>query len=215
MKEFYNICGVSSFLKNQILEDIHDFEKIIYKNSFLRSQLKNIEHNYMHCIILNIAKLIGVAKCDNSGFTNLKNQTIYPYIPDYFRVKINNFEDDHKEIIAKIKNNRNKIISHIDVNSNDPFYGLLFSEAEIDKIYNDYLKNPMLSDSNESSERNIAFKKHLQTIKSGSIENERYSLSDFFNELPILKKMIVEIDKTINELNIYLYQNNPNKETIK
>ena len=80
--------------------------------------------------------------------------------------------DDHKDIIGKVKSNRDKLFAHTDKD----FLKLGFSQAHIDKLRSLYQTD-------------------FSRIKAVGKEQERYTPVDLGGDLAEIKQMLQEADK--------------------
>lgn len=108
--DFYNVLFVIYQLSSDILKKIIDYKTLIEDSNLIKKQFYNIEFVYMHSIILDIAKLTSSTKSDKSGLKELEKIS-----PNVLKKEITALTQRHKDLLEKIRNNRNKIIAHIDV----------------------------------------------------------------------------------------------------
>jgi len=199
LKNFYNISFVMNDLSQGIVRKIQDYENNIKGNFVIKKDFYNIEFIYMHSVILDMAKLISVTKVDKSGLNQLEKIS-----PKEIKQQIKYFNEKYKKIIVKITQNRNRIISHLDISNKSTFFNMGFSNLEIENKIADFKKYVLTYD-NKNKESIEVFVERLEQLKSKSIENERYSPCDFIEDIPTLKDMITKISKILREVDFYYY----------
>lgn len=198
-KNFYNLLFVVDDLSSAIVKKIDDYENLIQGSNTIKKDFYNIEFVYMHSIVLDMAKLLSVTKSDKSGLIQLKDIS-----PEEIESEIAKFEQDNKKIIEKITNNRNRIISHVDISDGSAYFDMGISEHEFKNKIDDYRR--YLAHFGDVDENKIrTYEESLQKIKSTSSENERYRPPDFIVDLPVLKSMSEKISKFAHDINIYYY----------
>lgn len=199
-EEFYNILNVMGILSNDILRKLDDYENQIISNSSTKQQFYNIEYVYMHSTVLDLAKLLAVTKSDKSGLRQLMDIS-----PEKYAEKISAFQVEYESIIAKIKDNRNRIISHVDISSDRAYFMMGVSESETEKKIADYLGAQKYY--RENPVARIKVVEGLRSLQSLGRVNEKYGPTDFVGDFPVFKKMITEIGEILHDLNMYYYEN--------
>ncbi len=194
---FYNILFVINELGSTILKKISDYENVIQNDYSLKKKFHNIEFVYIHSIILDIAKLTSKASSDKSGLKDLKKFCSDKTIQN----KITNFEVKYKNTLEKIKNNRNRIIAHVDISEENSYFKMGFSDIEIKTKKDDYKKYMELT----NQQLDIVKIEELEKFQTSSIKEERYSPSDFLLEIGLLKEMINEVLVIASDINLYFY----------
>jgi hypothetical protein len=177
---FYKIFSVIENLSNSTLVNLDDFEKI--KKSNLYSELKNIDYVYMYFVILDMGKILAVGSQDKSGL-----RALLEIAPHDFKQRILQIQESYADIISKLKNNRNRIIAHVDISNDNSYFNLGFSEIEIEEKINDHKKYLKIINRHETELDDIFYNK-LKSLVPSSIEDERYSSSDFLNDMETFKK---------------------------
>lgn len=157
-----------------------EFEKAFCDDD-INGKMPLLKPAYMDVIIVNLSKLFGDLKCDKFGLKKLKNITT-----EECKKEIEDIRRDHKEIIEKIKSNRNMIIVHVDRN----FSELCFSEKHIKKF----------------EER---FNIHLSEVhRAENRSKERYDVEDFKDDLPEIKDLLEKAKKICDKTLMFNYSKN-------
>lgn len=196
---FPNQVSVLYDLGNNLLKRIEEYEKFIFNNALAKRDLKNIDFVYMHYIILNLAKLLSLTKADKSGLEQLKK-----IAPKEIIAEIESLETTHKTILHKLTSNRNRIVAHIDISKKNSYFGMGFSEMEINKKIGDYKIWAKRWDKNKKyNKRTDIFINDLNKLKSTNTETERYSPIDFHNDIPTFKLIIEKVLKITKSLIFY------------
>lgn len=154
-----------------------DYEKIC-DDSSKNKDLTMIQLAYLESIIINFSKIFSYLKCDNFGVKNLKCIS-----PKECKAEIIAIESEHKGVIGKIINNRNKIIAHTDKN----FHKLKFSKNYIKRLEEAF---DMPFDNIPTSEKK---------------ENERYTIQDMRDDLKELREIIQKLDKVWTKILMFYY----------
>jgi hypothetical protein len=197
-KNFYNHLFVIEDLGHSILKKLDDFINNIVNNSSIKKMFYNIDFVYMHSILLDLAKLISVTNADKSGLKQLKEIS-----PKSTKDRIVAFESKYRDTIDKITSNRNKIISHVDISDANSYFKMGFSDIEIENKIEDNRKYMnMIKSSKDDNSKLIA---DLKKLKSISPKWERYSPSDFCEDIEIFKTMVNEVLAITRDLNKYFY----------
>lgn len=196
-EKWSNLYFVVHDLGNAILKKIGDYETKIYENGSLKRDFYNIEFVYMHSILLDIAKLISATGSDQSGLKQLKKGA-----PSNILERICNVETNHRDLISKVKVNRNKIVAHVDITEMGSYHKLGLSDLEVERRIEDLKRYSKLTGDRVAIPQII---KDLENLKSISPETERYSPSDFFSDLDKFKQIAREILDIADELNVYFY----------
>ncbi len=195
VKDFWmHYFGAFLNLKQDVLEKIEEI-KIINEIKPTLLLLRKIEQVYMESIILDMAKIIGVSRCDQTGIKSIKE-----YLNnDDFNNEINRVEEKYKTTIVKISENRNRIISHLDFYKN-PYYNLKFSKEHLEE---------MIGPPSSTAYAHYGGKKNFEKIKekimekcSSSKEEERYCPIDLNKDIGIFLSMIDELDKIFEKINL-------------
>jgi len=183
-------------LKQDVLEKIEEV-KIINQIKPTLLLLRKIEQVYMESIILDMAKIIGVSNCDQTGIKEIKK-----YLDDDdFKNKLDQIEEKYKTTIIKIRENRNRIISHLDFYKN-PYYNLKFSRDHLEK---------MIGPSSPEAHALYGGKKNFEKVKerimkkcSSSKEEERYCPIDLNKDVELFLSIIEELDEIFGKINLTL-----------
>lgn len=195
-----NIIFVIYDLCTTIEKKITDYRSIIHNNKDLKSKFYNIEYVYIHSIILDLAKVLGVVDNDKASIKQLMNMA-----PKNIKSVIKKIEIDYQKIILKIKNNRNRIISHVDISKGNAYFDMGLSKLERGSRIKDFINYIKIVSPKGKSEIN-KFAIALSKNKSKSVKDERYSPSDFFRDCDNFLKITNEI-KVINwDINQYYYR---------
>jgi len=196
--DYSQINGFVWLIIEEIDRYIKEFE-YISGNELFDDSLPNIGNVYMNSIILDFAILFSIEDCDKAGLRQLKAGA-----PKKAKVDIEELEKTYNDIITKVKSNRRRIIAHRDISKENAYYYMGFSEIEINRIIEDYKKSPYFDKpiSDEEDLTITAFKK----IQASSKENERYSLSDFQNDIPRLKEIIEKSYAIVKDINNYYHK---------
>lgn len=196
-KNFYNIYAIIEDLSNSVLENIDDYKKII-DDYELYKDIRNIKFVYMYSIILDMGKTLAVGGNDKSGL-----KALLEIAPDDFKKRILQTQENYTDIISKLKNNRNRIIAHVDISNENSYFNLGFSALEIEEEINNHKKLRLMS--KDETESDTIFYNKLKSLVPNSIKDERYGPSDFLNDIETFKKIIAEVLEIVRDLNIYFY----------
>ncbi len=198
--KFTKIYSVILDLGETISEKITDFTDRIYNNPKIKREFYNIDFVYMHSIILDLAKMVGLTGSDKSGLKELGK------ICDDSEIKkmINDFENSNVNILNKIKSNRSRIIAHVDISDRSSYFNMGFSELEIDNKIKDHINYSNIT--KQIPDESLI--QGLKKLKSESTSEERYSPTDFYNDIPKFKKLIDEIKLIVDTANKYFYTKN-------
>ncbi len=160
----------------------------------LKKILPDIDLVYMHSIIIDIAKLINATKSDRIGLNQFKN-----IAPKDQKNNIENLENNYKNEILKIKNTRNRIIVHIDIE-----YPKKNSKEETIRIMEDYKKfYQYIKNENEDDSVLTRILSVIKENEAQNIDDERYSISDFTSDIPRIKLFLNEFLLIIDSINKY------------
>lgn len=157
---------------------ISDYEQLL-QHEELSEILPHIHTAYIDSIIVHVAKIFSVSS--NEPFRLGMFKTI---CRDEIKKELEDIENMYKNTIGKIVTNRNQLVAHLD----KKFYELCYSENEIARM--------------EQAMANIA-RMSLQEAKgvcasmprSTDKGKERYSVGDFREDFPAIKKMIEKLDE--------------------
>ncbi len=197
-QNFYNLLFVIDDLCRTILKKLEDYKNNIENGKYVKT-FYNIDFVYMHSIVLDVAKLVSATKKDKSGLSQLKKDS-----PQILRVRIDNFEKRYEDTIEKIKNNRNKIIAHIDISDKGSYFDMGFSKVEISRKIEGYKK--LLKYQGNVGPNDLETIERLKKLESKSIKGERYSPSDFSKDVNKIKNMVEEILNIAHDVNNYYYK---------
>ncbi|NTV22195.1 MAG: hypothetical protein HGB03_01325 [Candidatus Yonathbacteria bacterium] len=195
-KDFFNIWGVVIQISNYLLGKINEYEMIQTDNA-VKEKFPLISDVYMYSIILDMAKVVGVTRSDKHGFLRLErisNKEITRRIHDW--------ENKYVDIIKKIKVNRNKIIGHVDMQEGRSFMDMGFSEAETERRKNDFEEYFKHFGQDSIPEDLLSA---IEKMRASSPDNERYSHSDFKEDIPQIKRAIHEMQEITNRANLIRY----------
>lgn len=144
---------------------LSEFE-VVFGNDKIKKILVNIEGVYMYIVVMHLSKIFN--RSSNEPFSLNKFINLFPQTTE----RVNKIYNDHKDVIGKIKNNRDKLFAHTDKD----FMKLGFSQMHIDKL---------------SSRYGTSFS-HLKAIEKNT---ERYTPVDLNSDLVEIKEMLQEVDK--------------------
>lgn len=204
MKVNSNYCDLYSViyeLTKRTEQDVREFEIAINDNDLKKKGLLNIGTAYMNSIIISLSKLFNITRSDKTGLEQLKTIS-----PKKLQSQIMEIKSDYSNIVKKLSCNRNRIIAHIDISKKNAYHNMGISEAECERVISDYKNSSHYENPNDLF---IAEMRKIQTIDKN---NERYCLSDFQKDIPILKEILKKI-KIINDGIFEYYFNqksNPN-----
>ena len=144
---------------------LSQFEKA-FGNEEVKNILPTVEGVYMYGIVMHLGKIF--SKSPNEHFSLDKFSSHFPEMRD----RVDQIYKNHKDIIGKVKNNRDQLFAHTDKN----FYKLGFSQVHIDKL-------------------NKVYDTDFSRIKATSKDQERYTPADLSTDLIEIRQMMDEVDK--------------------
>ena len=147
-------------------------------------------------IILTIAKLLSLTRSDRSGLVQLEKIS-----PPEVKRRIQDLRKLNEPLITKISSNRSRIIAHVDISTNRSYTKMGFSEMEVERMLDGLRKSFFQRD--DAMQADLV--KRWRNLASTSPEQERYSPSDFLNDLPKLRTLAKEVQNIVRDLNIYFY----------
>jgi hypothetical protein len=200
-KKFWSgYFGAFFSLKQNVEAKINEFQKIKDAKNNTANQV------YMESIILDMAKILGVSRSDQTGIESIKNHL---QSGKFFQFKnqIEKIDKKYKSVKSKIKQNRNRIISHIDFHKK-PYYGLKFSQAEVNRIYDVPENLIAIVYGDEEKYKSVKAQAEKQLV-SNQKRNQRYAPIDLDKDVPLFKSIIDELTKIFNEINLFV--NNPKR----
>ncbi len=153
-----------------------DYEKLVSERE-IQKRFPQIETAYIDAVIVHVAKIFSTS--GNESFRLGKFKTI---CRSELKKEIEELETEYKDVIGKIVTNRNKLIAHLD----EKFYDLCYSENEIER-----LQQQMVTRMHMSLEEAKAIYASMPRTKDK--RNERYSVGDFEDDLPQLKKVLEKL----------------------
>lgn len=158
---------------------ISDYEEI---QADIETQKKypQIENAYIDSLIIYLGKVFSTS--NNEAFRLSVFKSI---CSDSINQEIEQIEQKHKSTIAKIVKNRNKLIAHLDPD----FYNLGFSEQEIERM----LQKDASAFNWDHSELTSHRDWYMKNLKSTKKNEERYSISDFQTDLPVIKELATQL----------------------
>lgn len=176
---------------------------------------------YMQYIVGEMAKILGLTKIDSFGLNKLiiylenwKNNIKIKDKNDSYEVEqvnklqkeisllIQNIKDvlsENKDLIEKIRVNRNKIISHIQITSMKD--GVPVMDLKLSPKAHRFIYNWVDDDAY------VTIKKQRFNDISTKLNVQRYHHEDLIDDLPVFKKMIDNISKTLEKINDLVYSN--------
>lgn len=157
---------------------LSDFEKLSSERK-LAEVLPHIEVAYVDSIIVHVAKIFSNSR--NEPFRLGQFKTI---CRTEIKKELEDVENEYKGIISKIVTNRNKLVAHLD----KKFYELCFSENEIKRMEQGMAKGMQIS----LEETKAIFSTMPRTSDKSK---ERYTIRDFRDDFPTIKKMIEKLDE--------------------
>lgn len=191
-KEFWErYYGEMMSLNIGVEKKFEEFQKI--KN--IKANNDNIDmwlagQVYMESIILDMAKIFGVANSDQTGLKSLKENLKSPQF-DQFKKQIEEIEQNYSYVKEKIKKNRNWIISHADFINK---YNLKISPDEFERTsyLPDYSERYLYIFGDK--ERYEKWKNETEKkIVSEQKENQSYAQEDLISDIPLFKKIIEDL----------------------
>ena len=195
--------GAFFSLKQNVEAKISEFQKIKKAKNNIAKQV------YMESIVLDIAKILRVSRSDQTGIESIKNHLQSKKFIQ-FKKQIEKLDKKYKSVKSKVKQNRNRIISHIDFHKK-PYYGLKFSQAEVNRIYN--VPKELITIVYGDEEKYKSVKAHAETqLVSNQKRNQRYAPIDLDKDVPLFESIIGELTKIFNEINLFVYNPKRYKE---
>lgn len=195
---FYALLGAMINLTIETKDLLTEYRTFIAKNKVIKKHLKNVEYIYMYYIILNLSKLFSLDGSGKSGLKDIKHIS-----PKKIKDEIILLEQSNLKTMEKIENNRNRIVAHLDISKKNSYINMGFSTIEMNLKKKDILKYSILTNMDEVHTKNLLEK--YKELKAKSKKDERYSPSDFTREIPKFIKMMEDMSKIMNDLNIYYY----------
>jgi len=156
---------------------VTDYENLVSKPE-LRKELPQIDTAYIDSIIVHVSKIFTYSEGEPFRLEQFKT-LCRPEI----KSEIEQLQKEYKDIIGKIVINRNKLIAHLDKR----FYDLCYSENAIEIMYSDMARN--LNISLDEAKRDFA-----TMPRTPDKSKERYSVSDFRDDLPNIRKMLNKLE---------------------
>ena len=192
-KFWYGYFGSFWLLKDRMETKIGQFKKL-KKISLIDVDLGRVRHVIMESIILDMGKIIGVTNADQTGIDKITQRLSSKIFSEYVE-KLNSLKNKYKETFLKIKNNRNRIISHLDF-CNKPYYEMKFSEDEVERMY---AYSPCMFNNNEEYEKikNEAKQKLVTEQK----QDQRYAPVDLEKDAPIFESIIQKLSEIFKKIN--------------
>jgi len=143
---------------------LSEFEKA-FGNAETKKILPTVEGVYMYGVVMHLGKIFSESKNEHFSLDKFRNH--FPGMKD----RVDQIYNDHKDIIGKVKNNRDKLFAH----TNRDFYELGFSQIHIDKLKE-------------------TFGTDFSRIKAINKDQERYTPADLHADLVEVKQMMQESD---------------------
>ncbi len=146
----------------------------------------------MESMILDMAKILGVNNNDQTGLKRLRQELKEPKYK-FILEEIVDFEDKYKQEIIKIKDNRNKLIGHLELNGKKPFFDMRLSPARFEEV--NVISDFEIEDTygtREEYERVISNEKDKYI--SNQKQDQRYSTIDLREDIPIFKGMLNDLN---------------------
>lgn len=171
---------------------------------------------YMQFIVGEMAKILGLTKSDSFGMNKLNiyledwqnNIKIKDKDDDYETEQVNNFKEsikiliqeindilfENKDLIEKIRVNRNKIISHIQItNMKD---GITAMDLKLSPKAHRFIY------SWKDDENYIDIKKNQSNNITNKLNLQRYHPEDLIDDLLIFKKMTNDFSEIVSKVDI-------------
>jgi len=196
-KKFYaGYYGAFLTLKKNTEDKMNEFQKIkSIKESADNLNLSLAKQVYMESIISDMAKILGVTRSDQTGIESIKK-----YLQSkkfiQFKKRIEKIDQKYKPIKSKIKQNRNRIINHLDFHKR-PYYNFKFSLAEVKRIY-DVPSNPNFFTSKDKAQAE-------KQLISNQKRNQRYEPIDIDNDIPLFSDIIKELKEVFDEIHLLVF----------
>lgn len=195
--------GAFFSLKQNAEAKINEFQKIKKTKNNTAKQV------YMESIVLDMAKILGVSRSDQTGIESIKNHLQSKKFIQ-FKKQIEKLDKKYQSVKSKVKQNRNRIISHIDFHKK-PYYGLKFSQAEVNRIYDVPKELITIVYGDEEKYKSVKAQAEKQLV-SNQKRNQRYAPIDLDNDMPLFKSIIDELAKIFNEINLFVHDPKRYKE---
>jgi hypothetical protein len=127
-QNYYDLLAVMEDLSFTTLTYLREYENYISKETNIKETFQTVDFVYMQVVLLNLSKLLSLTNSDKAGLSQLER-----FGSSIHKQEIVNFRDKYKDIIEKIKSNRNRIISHVDISGSKAYYKMTFSKDEIER----------------------------------------------------------------------------------
>jgi len=198
-KFWYGYFGAFSQLRVSALNKINEFEKIKKTKNTNEIDLFLIKQVFMDSIVLDMAKILGVTRSDQTGIENIVKRLSSKKFAQ-LRKKLEKTDKKYKSVKAKIKENRSRIIGHLDFQKR-PYYNLKFSSAEIERIYE--TPPDLVNHVFGSREEYEAARTHArEQLVSNQERNQRYSQIDMNKDIPTFRTIIRELEDVFYKINL-------------
>lgn len=195
---FYGLFQAITIVTAELQSLLEEFLILTKEPETINPGLKNVAYVYMSQIINGVAKIGSLTGADKTGIKELRR-----FANQKQRNNIDNLLRKNKVLLSKIKNNRDRIIVHLDITNLKHYSKMKFSNLAVDAMINNlYRYYDSLGKPNDYN-RNI-IEQSYNSLRSASEEEERYSLPDFLVDIPKIK----EIKDFINDLNFITLQVN-------
>ncbi len=198
-QNFYDIVAVVYDLSGEVEKKLGQYNSTIWTDKKLRMELSGIEYVYMSSIILDLAKIFSLARKDESGLKKLKECS-----PSVIRDKFFQLQKSHNKLLEKLKENRNRLIAHVDISKDRSVFRMTLSKSERIRM----IKNYGFIIENHRDEKSLIedFAKNISKKRSRSHKNERYSPVDLIHDAPEILRMLKELKIIVSELVMYFYK---------
>lgn len=193
---FFLVSFYTRELIANIISEIDDFLKI--SGAEFVDSPRSVFRVYKIAILNDMGILFSINRCDKIGlrvFMDFSRES--DFWPEFFYNKLASIEKDYKEIIEKIKGNRNKMYGHIDLDSFKMGFPHDYCDERIAKHRDAMKKIGRSPESTVISE--------LERMKSENKENERYLYADFRDDSRLFKEIAIKIDRCIVEMEDHVY----------
>lgn len=175
---------------------------------YLKNRFKNIESAYMRSIISSFSVVFSFTSSDKVGINNAIK------ICKHFNfnetcVELEELKSKYEKLLNKLKSNRNRVVVHLSVDGGNQKHSTSFeemglSEREVNRLENVY------SNSNESGLLKGIEKPDYKKLQASEVKNERYSTTDFIEDIPELEKCLKEYIGIISKIRFELFSKRGN-----
>ncbi len=201
---FYGLFQAITIVTAELQSLLEEFLILTKEPETINPGLKNVAYVYMSQIINGVAKIGSLTGADKTGIKELRR-----FANQKQRNNIDNLLRKNKVLLSKIKNNRDRIIVHLDITNLKHYSKMKFSNLAVDAMVNNlYRYYDSLGKPNDYN-RNI-IEQSYNSLRSASEEEERYSLPDFLVDIPKIKDFINDLNFITLQVNQDIYDSEQN-----